>query len=192
MSIGTRVYNILMSLVAIAALVSCSGAKSKSQAAAVEVLPPKPIVITGPTLDGKGTKVEGPWFNFRMKMTNSTTESITIVALELEVIGQGSSGQPESKTVSFAPSEYNFSLNENTECKYTGFGTWAVGESKAFTLTGASVDCPTVPVFIVGSNTKGASGRNYRYRVRAKPLGWFGTADEATDRFEKTITFFTQ
>ncbi|NJL26080.1 MAG: hypothetical protein HC902_13550 [Calothrix sp. SM1_5_4] len=39
---------------------------------------------------------------------------------------------------------------------------------------------------------KGVNGKNFRYRIKAKPLGWFGTETEQLDRFDRSITFFTQ
>lgn len=192
MSLGTRGFNILICLFFLVGLTNCGGEKTKSDLAEVEVIPEKPIVITAPTENERGQKVEPPWFEFRMRMMNGSDQSITIVAITLEVFGQGPTGVMESKEVAFVPSDFNFSLSEDTECKYTSFGTWGPTEPKALLLRNAIAACDRTPRFVVGGNPKGVNGRFFRYRVRAKPLGWFGTEDLAEDRFQKVLTFFTQ
>ena len=192
MSTGARVYNILIALLFLAVFANCGGEKAKSDLAELEIIPEKPIVITGDTVDDDDNKIKAPWFEFRMRLTNGSAEKITVVAVTAEVFAQDSTGQTDVKEVSWTPAEFNFQLNEDTECKFSSFGTWDAGEGKALSLRNGNSLCSRQPKFLVGDNKKGVSGRNFRYRVRAKPLGWFGTEDQADDRFEKSLTFFTQ
>ncbi len=192
MSFGTRVYYILMTILAVPALASCGGKKSKSQLADLTVNPERPIVITADATLSGDKKITGPWFQFTMNMTNGSTEPITIVALELEVSAPDDTGVISSRPVAFSPGEFDFNLTETINCKYASFGTWQPGQTKAMTLESSSDACKGIPMFIVGSNAKGADGKNFRYRVKVKPAGWFGTFDKATDRFEKSIVFTTQ
>ena len=192
MRIGIQAYYILVGSLTAIALTSCGGEKGKSQGATLGINPQKPIVITADaTLQGD-KKVAGPWFQFSMSMTNGTAEKITIVALTADVYTQNSSGQSEKKTVAFTPGEFDYKIGSSTECKFTSFGTWAAGETKGLLLDNGNADCNARPIFVVSGLNTGPNGTNFRYRVTAKPLGWFGTIDAATDRFDRSVTFFTQ
>jgi hypothetical protein len=77
-----------------------------------------------------------------------------------------------------------------------------VGDDKPLQLDGARSACydtnadgtlaPRYPSFYVGGNPKGPNGTNFRYRIKLKPLGWFGSLFAPTDRFEKFKYFQTQ
>lgn len=192
MNLIHRAFYILSFSSAVILLASCGGDKTKSQLTTLNVNPSKPIVITADaTIDGD-KKVTGPWFQFTMGMTNNSAEPITIVALELEIFSQGTNGISDSRTVAFTPGEFNFTIGEEKECKFSTFGTWAAGETKGLSLTTGDSSCARLPIFIVGGNNSGPNKTNFRYRVKAKPLGWFGTESAATDRYDRSVTFFTQ
>jgi hypothetical protein len=192
MNFSHHAFHILMSSLAVILLASCGGDKSKSQNATFLVNPGKPIVITADATVDDGKTIEGPWFEFGMSMTNNTAEPITIVALELEIFSQSTNGISDSRTVAFTPGQFNFTVGTNTECKFTTFGTWDPGQTKALTVSNSITACTRGARFAVGGNSSGPGGTNFRYRVKAKPLGWFGTENAATDRFDRSITFFTQ
>lgn len=203
MSIYTRVFHIMMGILFIAATTSCGSNSSKSEKAKMSILPEKPIVITADTVDGDDNTITAPWFSFRASMSNSGTDQVTIVALEVEVTGTSESGTPTTGTVSFSPSEFNGSIEIadpsgqttiTVECKFWYFAEVGAGQTKDFKLYGADSRCGTpTPVFFVGSNPKGPKNSpNYRYTLRMKPLGWFGTFALPTDRYERTQTFYTQ
>jgi hypothetical protein len=192
MNFSHRAFHIMISSLAVILLASCGGNKSKSQLTSLTVNPSKPIVITADASIDGNKKIKGPWFQFGMAMTNNTTEKITIVALELEVFSQGASGITESRTVAFTPGEFNFTAGEDIECKFTTFGTWDPGETKALDVSNSLAACVRSARFAVGGNSSGPGGSNFRYRVKAKPLGWFGTEDAATDRYDRSVSFFTQ
>lgn len=191
---GIRVSYILSFSIALILSAGCAGDKSKSQGASLAVNPSKPIVINADITDDNGKKLTRPWFEFRTRMTNNTGDTITIVALQADVYAQGPSGQQQKTTVAFTPSEFNFKISDTQECKFSNFGVWEKdGEKdKAFILDNGQTGCTRTPVFRIGSNPTGPTGNNFRYRVQLKPLGWFGTADKATDRFDRTFSFFTQ
>jgi hypothetical protein len=197
MSFGTRVFNIMSGSLALVAVLSCSKEQSKSQLASVSVNPGKPIVITADaTIDGD-KKIEGPWFAFTLSMTNASDEPITIVAIEAEVFAQGSSGQTETTTIAFTPGDFNFKIGEDKECKFTSFGTWdptatPSTATRGFELENGDGACTRTPLFYIGSNPSGPNGNNFRYRVKLKPQGWFGGLTSATNRFDRSINFYTQ
>jgi hypothetical protein len=202
MSIYTRVFYPMTGILFIAALTSCGGDKSKSEKAKLSIIPEKPIVITGDAVDDNDTAIKAPWFSFRASMTNESAYTVTIVALEVEVTGQNESGSSVTSTVAFTPSQFNSSFEKpdgngatvTIECKYKYFAELAPGTGGGFRLMGAVSDCGTpIPTFYVGNNPKGREGsNNYRYTLRLKPLGWFGTYLLPTDRYERTQTFYTQ
>jgi len=205
MGIRTRVFNIMIGLFFLGTLAQCGGEASKSSKAEVTVVPGKPMVISAP-ITVKGKVIAAPWFNFQVSMKNGSDEPITLMAIELEITGTNSSGVPDVRKVAFAAGSFNYSLSLNDEinieCNFANFGTWAPGEEKRFELSGAQGIChdpdndgspdPLYPLFYVDSNPSGPTGRNFNYRVKMKPIGYFGTPDEPTNRFEKTVFFSTR
>lgn len=190
MSLNTRVLHIIMVAIALAGGISCSKEKTKSDLVDLTVNPDEPIVITAPSKDGNGQDISPPWFDFRLSLTNPTAEQITVVALLVKVYGPSGTSPKE---VAMVPADFNFSLDEDTECKFTYFGTWQPGQTLPFSLAGGGTDCDgRGPIFNVSALPKGTNNNSYRYRVEIKPLGWFGPIDNASDRFEKKEIFFTQ
>jgi hypothetical protein len=204
MSIYTRVSYTMMGILFITALSSCGGDEGKSGKVKLSIIPEKPIVITADSVDDNDNIIKAPWFSFRASMNNTSTDTVTVVALEVEVTGTDENGSTVSGKVAFTPSQFNTSIEKpdgsgatvTVDCKYTYFAQLAAGTTASdLKLYGADPDCgdPPVPTFYVGNNPKGREGsNNYRYTVKMKPLGWFGSYLLPTDRFERTQTFYTQ
>ncbi len=198
MSYILRVFNIVISLFLATTLISCGGGgTTKGSKTSVDIIPPKPIVITGPTKDSLGNDVPGAWYRFSVSITNPTDEELTIVALQVETTTVDENGQSTTTDTTFSPTQYNFQFSENIQCKYSSFGTIAANSSANLGLaSGGNPECTGIAVFIVGGNSTGPNGNNFRYRVKVKPLGWFGPEGLSTtasfDRYEKTETFFTR
>jgi hypothetical protein len=180
-------------------LAQCGGKKSRSSNTTFEVLPDEPIVILGDTLDQNGNSIKGPWFQFRVAMTNNDTSSkITVVALELTITSEDNTGSIKSTDVSFSPTTFNHSISDGgtgtIDCKYTDFGEFSPGVPKGFLLLDPLQPgkCDAIPVFMIGGGTSGISGHNFRYRVKARPLGWFGPYATPEDRFDTFFNFSTK
>lgn len=185
------VLQLVFCVFAVFALVDCSKKKSKSQEVDVTIAPEKPIVITADaTINGK--KVAAPWFQFYVSLKNNSEENVTIIAVEAEITGQGASGQLTTANVAWSAGSFDGPYNDLIDCNYNDFGTWAPGEERSVSLDGIFDECDGVAVFLVGSNPKSPNGNSFRYRVKLKPLGWFGTILDPSDRFERFKYFYTQ
>lgn len=202
MSIYTRVFNIMIAVLLFSTLTSCGNNNSKSDKAKISIIPGKPIVITADTKIGD-KEIPAPWFNFRASMSNNSDTTVTIIALELEITGVGKTGTTTTGKAGFVATDFNETIQYlapgatapvNVECKYRYFAQLDPSTSSELKLMGAASVCGTpTPVFYIGNNPTGPDNApNYRYTVKIKPLGWFGTYDLPTDRFEKTQTFYTQ
>ena len=179
-----------------AGIVQCGSKKSKSSPVQVNIIPDTPIVITA-SIEGQEGK-EAPWFKFRVSVDNLTDQAFELVALQLEITGQGSSGQLTTAEAAFDPSSFNVVVLD-TQCEYKTFGTWAPNTKREIGVIGypitGGLTCPSLTAeFVVGGNPKGGpSGKNFRYRVKAIPLGYFVDANgDPEDRFEKFKYFFTK
>jgi len=186
MSIYTRAGIFIKCFLFLAILAQCGKDDSKESGAKFTISPKKPIVITAKVSDGT-KEYNPPWFEFRLSLDNRTGDVVTIVAVELEITGIDEMGQPSTRTVAVAPSDFNWST-DTFECNYFSFGTWQKNEDETFLLDTGNPACLGFPVFRIPDNPKGS----YRYRVKMKPLGYFGDFGEANDRFEKYQYFHTQ
>lgn len=189
----------LMLVLFVALLAQCGGKKSRSaEASTWLVLPKEPIVILGDVKDSNGNEIRGPWFSFRLAMSNDDgADSITVVNVEITVTATDKTGMPEIKTFSLSPSDFNHSYKSNDDeiqCKYFSFGTFAKGvKEQPFTLTmGSDANCTVIPMFYLGGFAKKTTGAQYRYKVKARPLGWFGPFDDPKDRYDMSFTFNTK
>ncbi len=181
-----RICLIVLSLCA----VQCGKKLSKSSPVEVTIVPDVPIVITA-SIEGAAGK-EAPWFSFKVSLDNQTDQAFEIVALQIEISGQGSSGQLETRTLAFDPSQLDYTLNE-LACSYGTFGVWQPGQKKDIGVTGTTGCLSLIAKFYAGGNPKGPNANSYRYRVKAKPLGYFiDAAGDPDDRFEKFKYFFTK
>jgi hypothetical protein len=168
--------------------VSAHAGPTLSDQVDVSVLPDKPIVITGDTTDGKGQTIRGPWFQTRFRLTNNSSQPVTVVAISYTI-----ESARDTVVGSFAANDFNFS----TECNgksvmtnYTDFGVFLPGDSGSFRLISrGDCDATTMPVFFFGSLS---SQDRYVYTVHIHLQGWFGTYDNPTDSLKKDLTFQTQ
>ena len=167
------------------------GEEGKASKADFDIVPGKPIVITG-DIEENGTTIKAPWFKFTASLTNNTGDSITLVAMKVEVIAISESGATSTVEKSFAPSMANYSTISGFECAYKTFGTWADGETKKLRFDNGSSSCLADDFEFTVDSLPKQPGSNFRYRVRLTPLGWFGTETEPTDRFTKQLTIYTQ
>lgn len=179
-------------------ILSCGGEASKSEQTSIEVLPESPIVITA---DIKDPSITAPWFRFQVKVTNTSDQPLTIVSLEVKVQAY-INGTNQEKTSATDPSEFNVDgATPQDSCEYSSFGVIQPGETSFLvpTLYGDPTNPPTCGIdrltFYSQSNPKDPSsntGTPPRYRVTVRPIGWFGTEDNPTDRYTKTFQFSTQ
>lgn len=189
----------LLLIVMVAPLITCGNKKSRSDASSeFRAVPDEPIVIIGDTKDDVLRSIPGPWFFFMLKIKNTdATDSITIIALEVTISGTDADGMPFSVVKTFSASDFNHSVAQSggteLQCTYTNFGTFAPGTGEQDVGVGGTGACemPVTRFFIGGMPTK-PQGAVYRFNVSVRPLGWFGTFDNPTDRFDTTIRFQTR
>ena len=130
-----------------------------------------------------------------MEVTNNTDEVITIKVIVAEVISQDENGQFVTGTATWAATQVTKTVlisGVAFTCTYSNFGEIAAVSTEPLALENGIAACNTAPRFTVGNNKSGVDGSNFRYRVKTKPLGWFGTEINPSDRFVKSVTFFTQ
>ena len=170
------------------------GEKSKSEGAEFIVLPAKPIVILGDT-KVNGKDVKGPWFSFRLKMSNKTDQAITIPALAIKVFAEDSSGKRVITELNFSASDFSYATTgtPSIKCDFASFGTWQPGQNEvSFSLQNSNPQCDGFPIFSIGDGQKGKTGKNFNYTIEVTPVGWFGTYDTPADRFDTRFNFYTQ
>lgn len=192
-------------------LSQCGNKKTKSQQVAISVSPSSPIVITSDVTINKGGSpvvIKGPWFRFQVSISNQSDTPITVISLHVEVTGLDVNGQSITASKDFDPGEFNFSDMSGQTCIYTDFGEFQKGGTSAGVVVGTkkiyndkslfvtkNPGCNTdgVAVFYFDGAPKPATGStNYHYSVMVKPVGWFGTRDAPSDRFENFTTVYTQ
>lgn len=192
-----QVYTILrlISISVALGLASCGGAKGKSASLGVSIIPERPIVITGNGVSFTGTVITAPWFGFSVTMTNPTDEPITIIGLQMEVSSLDSNGEVVTTTFTSTPAEFNRPYGDSISCTHYTFGTIPANTTTdtplSVTLSGVP-ECTAIPVFTPSGIPSGPSKNNFYYKVKIKPLGWFGTYTTPSDRLEKFKYFTTQ
>lgn len=120
--------------------VSCSSKKSDSASVDFQVLPGTPQVITGNYTYGDNKTATAPWFQFKVQVTNNSTQEFTMIGLQLTVTAFSKEGVSIVKTGTFSPADSNQTISCGAaagsstavtwNAKYTDFGTWLPGESK--------------------------------------------------------------
>ena len=156
----------LSAIVLILGLTSCG--KSKSNDIEIALTPAEPIIMTADKKLGD-EDIKAPWFFHSVKVKNNSDETVTIVALRYEVVStkDGITKTTESSTSGIDDDDVLYLAQvepgqENT----TLFAKYYVGSL--------------------------AAADSLNYRVTAKFIGWFGTFDEPSERFEKSVRFKTQ
>ena len=182
------------------------GSKSKAANVSIDIAPDVPIVITGDLKIGTRT-VKAPWFSFQATLTNDSNETVSIMAIEMNITAVSTTGSFMTSQVTVTPTDFTTSfpctnLTDTTlQLTFTDFGEYLPGESKllyvqyrgadASTCTGS--DTPFNVKFYIGGNPSLASGAaDYSYSVQATVIGWFGGVSTPTDRFSKDLYFSTQ
>ncbi len=185
----------LLALSAIALLTQCGG-ESKSNKVSFTIIPGEPIVITAKGKDGLGAEFDGPYFKFRVQAENNSDEVVTLIALNLELSISNAYGGEQTAEVTFTPDWANHTVtvaDTDIDCVYSTFAELAPGETKELLYTpiaGSDAACSVYSGFIANSLPQVED--KFRYKVKMKPIGWFGDADDPTDRFERFISFFTR
>jgi hypothetical protein len=155
----------------------------------LKTIPSSPIVITGDAEIGNST-IHAPWFNFQVSIDNNTDEPLTITSVVATISGADQNGNVVTKTVSFAPGILNYDEG-NVHCIYDfNYKVIAPGESQVLTAITDQAECmsPVRQSFVVDDNPTGTT----QYIVTVKPEGWFGTVDQAKERFDQSITIKTR
>ena len=180
----------------LAVLAHCGGKKSESGKVTFEMVPDKPIVITADTTVNQ-IAIPKPWFKFSVNVTNGSEKPVTIVAMTaiitapgaFDTTGWAEDPASQAQTLSTGTSS---AIVSSVSCTYTTYGTWGPNEVKPIGLPSPVDACniPSHPFYIGG--LKDSSNGSYRYKVQLKPIGWFGTETAPTDRFDGSVTFYTQ
>lgn len=193
-----------VALASVALTILGCGKKSKSDGAKITVNPKSPIVITGNIKIGRpGSElsIDGPWFKFTVKMDNQTEEEITVVAMMAKVTGSNQAGVFETNEVTIDPSSDDYST-DLLLCVYRHFGTFPPKNLENTDESDNSLYLPSTlnpaacidgtKTFYIGGNPNPGVNGSYHYTGKMTLLGWFGTYDDPTDRFEKDVYFVTQ
>jgi len=182
------------------------GGKTKMSQVKVELEPKVPIVITGDLTIGTRI-VKAPWFSFQLNITNDSTETVSIMAISLEITAVSINGGfivvENTITPSDSSVKYKCPGTETTiTLSFTDFGEYLAGESKPLFVKYRGADAasclnsddPLSPVTIyVGGNPSEDSGAiDFSYSVQATVVGWFGGVNSPSDRFSKELFFNTQ
>lgn len=184
----------------------CSG-KEKSSQVSVSIDPDVPIVITGDFTIGTKT-VKSPWFSFQTNITNNSNETVTIMAIELEITAMSTTGGFIINKTTITPSDFSakFACPAPSETilnlTFTDFGEYLAGESKPLfvqyrgtdvaTCAGADTPISPVAIYVGGNPSIDGGATDYSYSVQATVIGWFGGVTSPTDRFSQEIYFTTQ
>lgn len=152
------------------------GCGKKPEVVKVEIVPDSPVVIgsdyivpdpnPGNDID-ETVIIAGPWFRFRIKVTNSSETPVTLVGLNLKLTGY-KSGSPVTGESKFG--------DQTT-------GTGILAEIAA----GATFE-PNIYFYAEGL----PEVDNFRYNVSAVAEGWKGTAALPTERLRQPFRFNTQ
>lgn len=191
MPISSWKTGLLVSGLLTAMVAGCSNEQGKSSLVDITITPTQPIVISADSASKKA-----PWFDFKVTVTNSSTATLKIVALKVELeLAQG--GLKASSTHAFSPSDFSEAFSTETSvCVYDDFGSITAGQTKELFLTnrGTGTTCPTNSAvsFTVTEGAKISGSSNYRYRGKVTPEGWFENSDGSYDRFTRYGTFTTQ
>lgn len=175
----------------------------------ISVAPKSPIVIDGDFKRPNGPTVSGPWFKFSVNVDNPTAEPITVVAVNVTVAAQASQDTSVIYKRTLVPSDSNYTMACTAglawTAEYDSFGVIQPGESHNLYLVpsnaapgvgvctemGATMD----PAWLyVGGNPDPEKGEasSYSYNVQLELVGWYGTPEQPTSRFNKTLVFRTQ
>lgn len=182
------------------------GSAGKSSQISMSVVPGQPNVITADFQYNSTTTISAPWFPFQVSVHNGSDETVTIIALQLHVIGTRADGTSVTKDITVSPTMYNFTATcsggTTQEVDFSDFGEIAANTTSQLTLTprnitslcGTAISGPLLtPLLYAGGNPSKTSDHvlNYSYTVQLTPAGWFGTHNAPDQRFDKVLVFGT-
>jgi hypothetical protein len=178
----------------------------------ITVTPSRPVVISANyTLSG-GAVVTQPWFAFEVNVSNNSSETVIIVAIQLTVTGISPNGQlvPVTTAIGTSTLTQTITCNSNPPTSLAlvpeptfvpvAPGTSAnlqIGYTPAACPTGSTTTVPTSAVadFFAGNNPDPATKAviNYFYQVTLVPEGYFAADGVTADsRLQLQTTFATQ
>jgi hypothetical protein len=166
----------------------------------VSVHPDTPIVLTADFHNGF-KYVKGPWFMAQIHLLNGSSDEITIIAARAHVETKNPAGQSFSRDLTITPSDFNYTLecgnSQQFDVKYDDFGEFPIGLGEYLSATyrrGVPVACNAIPrmtpiKFYFDKLPTWKGQNDYVYSVRLTLIGWFGSRNNPTTRFEKTVEF---
>lgn len=156
----------------------------KSSALTIETIPAEPVVIDSPFKRFPGTdaevEIEAAWTRFKIKVTNNSTEVITVAVFDLRFNVTGTDGTVIDVAEPFDPSE----IEGNTA--QTVWMTLQPGDSEVVSYSGAPVD------FYIGGLPTGEEVSSFRFRGQLEAIGWVGEEDDAQKTVRVKSNFTTQ
>jgi hypothetical protein len=177
--------NLLIMTCLTAALVQCG--KEDADTAKVDFTsnPEKPIVIgadfsySSLPLDSQGNptvyKVTGPWFKFSYTIKNDSDQQVTIAAIKFTITTDDPTATDYTSTIE--PGSLVVNNNSDTS------------DDQPYLITVDAHDSKTTDtLWYIGGLPANTS---LIYSVQAKAEGWFGTPDNPTKSFKKTLIFTT-
>lgn len=183
--------------------IQCGANKSESQKVEFAVVPGSPIVFSANgsyTVGGVKVTLGAPWYGFQVRVFNKSAQKVKIIAVKVETSIALVTGTTSNST-EYNPGKFDYSIPDTSiTCAFDDFGVYNadMGSETAMYLTRAStspaLNCGTepIPLFYV-TGAPADPNKNYRYRVKVTPLGFFiNGAGEPEDRFETDFTFTTQ
>jgi hypothetical protein len=126
-------------------LFQCSSSKSESSAVLITLTPSVPIVFTGnlqyTNPGGTTVSVTEPWFKFQVNINNTSSQSVTIIGLHIDVTGTDSFGNSNTVSTDFSPENDNFTLTNGSlqiVCQFTDYGQFDPGGYPSGCKTGVA------------------------------------------------------
>lgn len=191
-----RIYKVLLVVILVAGVTSCSGDSVESQTD-FEFVPSKPVMIATdfsylvPPLDPQGTAtlvtIAGAWFQFDFQFKNPTTKQITITSIEVTGTGRAPDGTEVSSTSAIDTSDHP----NNQDSDQTNNRTYLFTVLPGAIATARDAGAPA-GVFPIGGFPKQPDVTNNRLQLRVTLYGWVGTPTVPEASYQKILFVTTQ
>lgn len=207
-----------LSLALFFALVRCGGETGPSGQITASVTPSSPLVVTSDlTIPISATEkyvVAAPYITIYMSVSNGSTETVNVSGFRYEVEYRSTDKSGRSSTVTAGPSEIgpssyvslygtrvikssptcigSASYGQTGYCDQNILAKLEPGQTITFTTTTTDASADDRPLKMYISGLPESDGTNYAYRFKVTLLGYFGTADNVTNRLNKSFYFTTQ
>lgn len=173
-------------------LIQCGSGSNVASKVNLAMIPKSPVVILSDfTLNPGATNeqaIKGPWFAVTYKVINNSDKDIVIQSLLFKITAVTTSGNITTKTSGIDPADYAAFFCPAHTPTYLD-----VVPAGTTIYAGAGGDpTRTSPCFLTYVHTLEKNVQNYAYQVEVQVQGWIGTPTLPSDRFEKSIYFFTQ